>query len=92
MALFTLVICNSSVTGSFFFQVVNIFTNDSQRIFELVLNLPTLVGGPIMTLYAMIYALWLFGPIALCGIVIFFVFYPFQVRKKFCEQSLSSKL
>ncbi|XP_075225132.1 ATP-binding cassette sub-family C member 5-like isoform X2 [Lycorma delicatula] len=58
--------------------LINLFANDSMRIFDMVLFGPMILGGPITMLFGIIYILWLLGPWALLGMLIFSVFYPIQ--------------
>ncbi|XP_037076068.1 multidrug resistance-associated protein 5-like isoform X2 [Pollicipes pollicipes] len=59
-------------------QVVNLFANDAQRIFDLCVFGPMIIGGPVIALGGVIYIGLLLGPYALFGMVIFILFYPFQ--------------
>nr|CAD7442232.1 unnamed protein product [Timema bartmani] len=59
-------------------ELINIFANDSQRIFDVVLFGPMIVGGPVMTVCGIGYILWLLGPWALLGMIVFLLFYPTQ--------------
>ncbi|XP_063238702.1 ATP-binding cassette sub-family C member 5-like isoform X1 [Bacillus rossius redtenbacheri] len=59
-------------------QLINIFGTDSQRIFDMVLFGPMIVGGPLMMACGVGYVLWLLGPWALLGMLVFLVFYPVQ--------------
>nr|CAD7196531.1 unnamed protein product [Timema douglasi] len=59
-------------------ELINIFANDSQRIFDVVLFGPMIVGGPVMTMCGIGYILWLLGPWALLGMIVFLLFYPTQ--------------
>ncbi|XP_070166360.1 ATP-binding cassette sub-family C member 5-like isoform X2 [Polyergus mexicanus] len=59
-------------------EVINLFCNDSQRLFDVIIYGPMIISGPIVLSCSIIYILWLFNPIALIGIVIFLSFYPCQ--------------
>ncbi|KAK4289504.1 hypothetical protein Pmani_037528 [Petrolisthes manimaculis] len=59
-------------------EIINIFANDSQRIFDFVVVGPMIIGGPLVAIGGIIYILWLLGPWALFGMVSFLLFYPFQ--------------
>ncbi|XP_050718603.1 ATP-binding cassette sub-family C member 5-like isoform X6 [Eriocheir sinensis] len=59
-------------------EVINLFANDAQRIFDFVVIGPMIVGGPLVAVGGVIYILWLLGPWALFGMVAFLLFYPFQ--------------
>lgn len=56
------------------------FSNDDQRIFDMVVYSTMMVAGPITTVYATFYMWWLLGPMSLIGIIAFVFFYPAQVR------------
>ncbi|KAG7158772.1 Multidrug resistance-associated protein 5-like 1 [Homarus americanus] len=58
--------------------VINLFANDAQRIYDLVVIGPLIVGGPLVAIGGVVYILWLLGPWALFGMVAFLLFYPFQ--------------
>jgi hypothetical protein len=62
------------------FQLINIFSGDGQRIFDMVLFGPMIIGGPVVTVFGVFYIFWLLGPWALFGIATFLLFYPAQVR------------
>ncbi|GAB1862709.1 Sodium leak channel non-selective protein [Camponotus japonicus] len=59
-------------------EVINLFCNDSQRLFDVIIYGPMIISGPIAISCGIIYVLWLFNPIALIGIVAFLSFYPCQ--------------
>ncbi|XP_042240635.1 multidrug resistance-associated protein 5-like isoform X3 [Homarus americanus] len=59
-------------------EVINLFANDAQRIYDLVVIGPLIVGGPLVAIGGVVYILWLLGPWALFGMVAFLLFYPFQ--------------
>lgn len=59
-------------------EMINLFTNDSQRLFDVVIYGPMIFSGPIIIICGIIYILWVFSPIALYGIFTFLVFYPCQ--------------
>ena len=62
-------------------QVVNLFANDAQRIFDLCVFGPLIIGGPVIALGGCIYIGLLLGPYALFGMVAFVLFYPLQVSR-----------
>ena len=65
--------------------MVNLFANDAQRIFDLCVFGPLIIGGPVIALGGVIYIGLLLGPYALFGMVAFVLFYPLQVgRRSFC--------
>ena len=55
-------------------------SNDGQRLFDVCLFGPTIIGGPIVTVCGIGYILWILSPIGLLGILVFFLFYPVQVN------------
>ncbi|XP_071553650.1 ATP-binding cassette sub-family C member 5-like isoform X4 [Temnothorax nylanderi] len=59
-------------------EVINLFCNDSQRLFDVIIYGPMIISGPIVISCGIIYVLWLFNPIALVGMVAFLSFYPCQ--------------
>lgn len=65
------------------FQITNLFTNDSQRLFDVVIYGPMIFSGPIIIICGIAYILWIFSPIAICGILTFLIFYPCQVNNVF---------
>ncbi|XP_042864040.1 multidrug resistance-associated protein 5-like isoform X6 [Penaeus japonicus] len=59
-------------------EVINLFANDAQRIYDFVVLGPLIIGGPVVAIGGVIYILWLLGPWALFGMLTFLLFYPFQ--------------
>ncbi|XP_043596465.1 multidrug resistance-associated protein 5-like isoform X4 [Bombus pyrosoma] len=59
-------------------EIINLFTNDSQRVFDVVIYGPMIFSGPIIIICGIAYILWIFSPIAICGILTFLIFYPCQ--------------
>ncbi|XP_070510894.1 ATP-binding cassette sub-family C member 5-like isoform X3 [Cardiocondyla obscurior] len=59
-------------------EVINLFCNDSQRLFDVMIYGPMIISGPIVISCGIIYILWLFNPIALVGMIAFLSFYPCQ--------------
>ncbi|XP_032668813.1 sodium leak channel non-selective protein-like [Odontomachus brunneus] len=59
-------------------EVINLFCNDSQRLFDVIIYGPMIISGPIVISCGVIYILWLFNPISLLGMVAFLSFYPCQ--------------
>ncbi|XP_026672772.1 sodium leak channel non-selective protein [Ceratina calcarata] len=59
-------------------ELTNLFTNDSQRLFDVVIYGPMIISGPIIIVCGIVYILWVFSPLALLGIFTFLVFYPCQ--------------
>lgn len=60
--------------------MINLFCNDSQRLFDVIIYGPMIISGPIVISCGIIYVLWLFSPVALVGMIVFLSFYPCQVR------------
>lgn len=56
------------------------FANDSQRIFDMVVFGPMVIGGPMVLVSGIAYILCILGPWALLGVFVFVAFYPAQVR------------
>lgn len=59
-------------------ELVNLFSNDSQRLFDVVLYGPMIVNSPIIIISSIVYILYFFSPLALLGMVAFILFYPLQ--------------
>ncbi|XP_067211383.1 ATP-binding cassette sub-family C member 5 isoform X3 [Linepithema humile] len=59
-------------------EVINLFCNDSQRLFDVIIYGPMIISGPIVISFGIIYILSLFSPIALVGMIAFLSFYPCQ--------------
>ncbi|KYM96485.1 Sodium leak channel non-selective protein [Cyphomyrmex costatus] len=59
-------------------EIINLFCNDSQRLFDVIIYGPMIICGPIVISCGIIYVLWLFNPIALVGMIAFLSFYPCQ--------------
>ncbi|XP_046820513.1 ATP-binding cassette sub-family C member 5-like isoform X7 [Vespa crabro] len=59
-------------------ELVNLFSNDSQRLFDVILYGPMIVTSPIIIICSIIYILQFFSPMALLGMVAFLLFYPIQ--------------
>ncbi|RZF41687.1 hypothetical protein LSTR_LSTR011622 [Laodelphax striatellus] len=74
----------NSLGSSSIGQLINIFANDSQRIFDMVLFGPMIIGGPVTMTLGIFYILWLLSPWALSGMLLFIVFYPVQYFMSRC--------
>lgn len=61
-----------------FFQLINLFANDSTRIYEVINMGPLLCGGPFVAIVSTVYTVWILGPHAIVGMIIFLLFYPVQ--------------
>ncbi|XP_066994509.2 ATP-binding cassette sub-family C member 5 isoform X2 [Anabrus simplex] len=59
-------------------QLINIFANDGQRIFDMAMFASMIVGGPLVTVFGVVYIYLLLGPWALFGMASFLLFYPSQ--------------
>ncbi|XP_043249230.1 multidrug resistance-associated protein 5-like isoform X1 [Colletes gigas] len=59
-------------------ELTNLFTNDSQRLFDVIIYGPMIISGPIIITCGIIYILWIFSPLAILGIFVFLIFYPCQ--------------
>ncbi|XP_076163958.1 ATP-binding cassette sub-family C member 5-like isoform X3 [Ptiloglossa arizonensis] len=59
-------------------ELTNLFTNDGQRLFDVIIYGPMIISGPIIITCGIIYILQIFSPIALLGTFIFLIFYPCQ--------------
>lgn len=59
-------------------ELINLFSSDGQRIFDMVLFGPMVIGGPLVTVFGVFYILFLLGPWALLGMATFLLFYPLQ--------------
>ncbi|XP_076096353.1 ATP-binding cassette sub-family C member 5-like isoform X5 [Mytilus galloprovincialis] len=59
-------------------ELVNICSNDGQRLFDACAIGPLLFGGPVVLIYGTIYTAFLIGPWALVGSATFLAFYPFM--------------
>ncbi|XP_030837464.1 multidrug resistance-associated protein 5 isoform X2 [Strongylocentrotus purpuratus] len=57
-------------------EIINLCTNDGQRLYEMGLWGPTLLCGPPIAIAGIIYTYFLIGPSALFGTGLFFMFYP----------------
>ena len=60
-------------------QVLNLYSNDGQRLFEGVYMLPGLLSGPLFAVGATVYAISLIDAWALIGFVILLLLLPVQV-------------
>lgn len=69
-----------NVRHSASFQLINICSNDGQRLYEAVSVAPLLAGGPLVALLGLSYTAYFLGPTALLGSTVFVLFYPAMVR------------
>jgi ATP-binding cassette subfamily C (CFTR/MRP) protein 5 len=59
-------------------EMVNLFANDTTKIFHMVYILPLTIGGPIVTIVTIAYTWWLLGLFALVGVLIFIFIFGLQ--------------
>ncbi|XP_061171411.1 ATP-binding cassette sub-family C member 5-like [Saccostrea echinata] len=59
-------------------ELVNICSNDGQRLYDAFAIGPLLIGGPVILLYGIIYTAFLIGPWAFVGSATYIMFYPFM--------------
>lgn len=59
-------------------ELVNICSNDGQRLYDAFAIGPLLIGGPVILMYGIIYTAFLIGPWALVGSATYLSFYPFM--------------
>ncbi|CAH1408376.1 unnamed protein product [Nezara viridula] len=59
-------------------ELINMFSNDGVRIYDLVLFGPMIVAGPISMILGIGYVYWLLGPWPVLGLCSMFIFYPTQ--------------
>lgn len=58
--------------------MINLFANDGQRIFEVASFGPFIIGDPFVAIIGTSYTIWLLGPHAALGMLVFVLFYPVQ--------------
>ncbi|XP_043467235.1 multidrug resistance-associated protein 5-like isoform X1 [Leptopilina heterotoma] len=59
-------------------ELINVFSSDGQKAFDLMLYGPQIVGGPVATICGIIYILFTLSPMALLGMIVFSLFYILQ--------------
>uniref|UniRef100_A0A1B6CJL9 Uncharacterized protein n=1 Tax=Clastoptera arizonana TaxID=38151 RepID=A0A1B6CJL9_9HEMI len=59
-------------------EIINMFANDGERIFNMIVFGPMVVSGPLSMTLGVLYILWLLSPWALIGMLVFIMFYPVQ--------------
>ncbi|XP_046652903.1 ATP-binding cassette sub-family C member 5-like [Daphnia pulicaria] len=59
-------------------EMINLFANDGQRIYEVASFGPFIVGDPFVAAIGTGYTIWLLGPHAALGMLVFVLFYPVQ--------------
>ncbi|KAK7871844.1 hypothetical protein R5R35_006438 [Gryllus longicercus] len=72
-------------------ELINIFALDTQRMFDMVLFGPMIIGGPLVTVCGVCYIYWLLGGWALFGMATFLLFYPTQYGISRLSSYLRSK-
>lgn len=70
-----------SLTVGHLFQLINICSNDGQRMFEAAAVGSLLAGGPVVAILGMIYNVIILGPTAFLGSAVFILFYPAMVSE-----------
>ncbi|XP_077987353.1 ATP-binding cassette sub-family C member 5-like isoform X2 [Glandiceps talaboti] len=60
-------------------QIINLCTNDGQRIFDGVGYAAFVVGGPVLAIICIIYTTYILGPVALLGSSLFFLAHYLQI-------------
>ena len=58
--------------------MINLFANDGQRIYEVASFGPFIIGDPFVAAIGTGYTIWLLGPHAALGMLVFVLFYPVQ--------------
>ncbi|KAI9560845.1 ABC protein [Daphnia sinensis] len=59
-------------------EMINLFANDGQRIYEVASFGPFIIGDPFVATMGTGYTIWLLGPHAALGMLVFVLFYPVQ--------------
>ncbi|XP_076138611.1 ATP-binding cassette sub-family C member 5 [Alosa pseudoharengus] len=57
-------------------ELINMCSNDGQRMFEAAVVGSLLAGGPVVAVLGMVYNLFILGPTSLLGSAVFILFYP----------------
>ncbi|XP_071950511.1 ATP-binding cassette sub-family C member 5-like isoform X2 [Antedon mediterranea] len=78
-AIYRKTLCVRSLRGKSTGEIVNLCTNDGQRVFDMMMFLPFLFIGPILAMVCLVYTTALIGPAAIIGTGVFFLFYPLQL-------------
>ncbi|KAK4005312.1 hypothetical protein OUZ56_007029 [Daphnia magna] len=81
--LFKKVMRLSSLGDTSIGEVINLFANDSQRIYDVCSLGPLLFGGPFVAVIATLYVVYLLGPHAIIGMLVFLLYYPVQYGVSF---------
>jgi hypothetical protein len=58
--------------------MVNLIANDGQRFYEVVTFVPFIIGDPFVVIVGAVHTIWLLGPHAAFGMLVFVLFYPMQ--------------
>lgn len=72
-----------SLTIYYILQLINICSNDGQRMFEAAAVGSLLAGGPVVAILGMIYNVIILGPTGFLGSAVFILFYPTMVSEPF---------
>lgn len=70
-------------------QLINICSNDGQRMFEAAAVGSLLAGGPVVAILGMIYNVIILGPTGFLGSAVFILFYPAMVSEPLSAASWS---
>ncbi|KAL1122348.1 hypothetical protein AAG570_003753 [Ranatra chinensis] len=62
----------------FILQLINLYSNDGQRIVDFILFGPMIIGGPVSMIFCIGYIYWYLSGWAALGMAVFFLFYPIQ--------------
>jgi hypothetical protein len=71
-------------------QIINLYANDGQRIFDGISMLTNLLAGPLVVIGATAYAIYLLGAWALIGFGILLLVLPLQVNCSYTVEGLNS--
>lgn len=78
-----------SLTVCHVLQLINICSNDGQRMFEAAAVGSLLAGGPVVAILGMIYNVIILGPTGFLGSAVFILFYPAMVSEPLSAASWS---
>lgn len=68
----------SWIISTIVLQMVNLIANDGQRLYEVVTFVPCIIGDPFVVIVGAVHTIWLLGPHAAFGMLVFVLFYPMQ--------------
>jgi len=69
------------------FQLVNLLSNDGQRLAEMVMFVGIIIGAPVMIVVATIFSCIFLGWTAMIGIIAFLSFVPIQVSMHYTRKA-----